>query len=292
MRTRACFIIVTSLIVLGSCGGGNSGSTGTPPASASPVGQPPATPTISGNNVAVLAGAQIGAQLEANSVLSKSISVSQPSTDIKVVQATLSRDSSTANLFYSVIELTNVSAQILCQITFNTVTYQTVGTGGTPGTAFISAGSVQGSDGFLSNGTMVKGCLEPGQSAFYLDGFPRYTTFTFEDISSVKIESVDVTVADHIANTKVMPLSYSVTGAGTSPAAVNISVQNQSSGDIQLSSVGSHYVLLDSNNSPLTWGTFLTDPIVLSLTPGTSVQLPGSIYFAGSSSSILIYLAF
>jgi len=279
-----------------ACGGGNSSNPGnTNNTGNTGPGGTTTTLNVSGNTFAVLSGEQVGNQIEDNAVLSKSLTFNQPSSDLQIERATISRDKSTNTLNYMAIEVTNISQQLLCGITFGDMAYEMTGMDGVPVTVYQTTGAVMGSIGEQADGTRVSGCLAPGQTGFVLDGFPQVNTFTYDNVSSVVISNVTVVVADHIAPITVMPLSYAITGtSATGSVIVNVSVQNKSGASETVNALASRYLLLDANGAPLTWGYIIndptTDPLTYNMTSGETVQMPGAIFFAGSAAKMLVML--
>jgi len=296
MSMRFILFVLCSAMLVVACGGGNSSNPGnTNNTGNTGPGGTTTTLNVSGNTFAVLSGEQVGNQIEDNAVLSKSLTFNQPSSDLQIERATISRDKSTNTLNYMAIEVTNISQQLLCGITFGDMAYEMTGMDGVPVTVYQTTGAVMGSIGEQADGTRVSGCLAPGQTGFVLDGFPQVNTFTYDNVSSVVISNVTVVVADHIAPITVMPLSYAITGtSATGSVIVNVSVQNKSGASETVNALASRYLLLDANGAPLTWGYIIndptTDPLTYNMTSGETVQMPGAIFFAGSAAKMLVML--
>ncbi len=296
MSTRFIFFVVFSSMLVVACGGGNTSNPGNPNNNGNTgPGGTPTTLNVNGNTLAILSGTQVGNQSEDNAVLSKSLAFNQPSSDLQIERATISRDKSTDTINYMAVEVTNISQQLLCQITLGNMSYQMTGTGGVPVTVYQTSETVMGDIGEQADGTRVSGCLTPGQTGFVLDGFPQVNTFTYDNVSSVAISNVTVVVADHIAPVTVMPLSYAITGtSATGNLIVNVSVQNQSGASETVNALASRYLLLDATGAPLIWGYLMndpaTDPLTYNMTSGETVQMPGAIFFAGSAAKMLVML--
>jgi len=274
------FVLCSSCMALSACGGGN-------------VGADAATNTTidstKGNNVALLTGPQLGNETENNADLSKPITVRQNSSDFEVSQATVTRDDTKGSYFYVTIQLTNISTQVLCETTLSNVEYQSVTNGITTNRALTSEGYLLGSYGKMASGIRRSNCLAPGQSGYFLDGIQDDGSFTFDELNTVDISSISVTVADKISTGQIAPESYSVTADSTGVTA-NVSVRNNTGYGAVIYSPGCRYILLDEHGMPLIWGYLLTDPTSADILPNGSLQISGGVSFTGSARKMVVYL--
>lgn len=281
MVLRIFLYVLCPCLLLCGCGGGGTpaGSTTAP------------SDTSLENNSALLSGAQLGNGTENNSDLSKSLTVTQSSTDFEIKQAKFSRDDTSGTIFYVALELKNVSTQILCEITLNNVQYQSVTNGAAQTLATTTQGYVLGNYGKMDNAVRHNGCLAPGQAGYFLDTFPKLNNFTFDDINAADIGRVDVVVADKLESTKILPQNFTVTPDAVGVTA-NVEVKNLTAFDALIYTPKCEYILLDAKGSPLIWGNFLTDPTTVDILSDDTQKMPGGIYFTGSSNKMVVYLVY
>jgi len=274
------FVLCSSCMALSACGGGNGGVDA-------------ATNTFAdsgtGNNAALLSGPQLGSETENNADLSKSVSVSQNSTDFEVRQATISRDDTLGSYFYVVIQLKNVSTQVLCDTTLSNITYQSVANGTTTNRASTTEGYLLGSYGKTAGDIPKSNCLAPGQSGYVLDGIQDDGSFTFDDLNSIDIAEVKINPADRISQAQILPQSYTVT-VDSNGVTANVSVRNKTDNDAVVYSPGCRYILLDEQDKPLIWGYLLTNPTTAAILSNGSLNMPGGVSFTGSARKMVVYL--
>jgi len=276
------FVLCPLCMLISACGGGGVGA-----------GSVSSTSVDSnmGNNSALLIGPQLGIESENNSDLSKPITVTQNSADFEIGHATITRDEIQGSFFYVTIQYKNVSTQVLCDITLSNIQYQSVTNGTTTNLASTSAGYVLGNYGKMNGGLRRSNCLAPGQTGYFLDGIQDDGSFTFDDLNSVDIADVGVTVTDKISDVQILPQSYTVT-VDSNGVTANVMVRNKTDYDYLIYSPGCKYILLDARGMPLIWGYFLTDPTTVDIPPNGSVTIPGGVYFAGSAKKMVVYLVY
>jgi hypothetical protein len=254
--------------------------------------EPAPKPFAAQNNSATLSGATVGTGTALLSTLRKTVEIKQieQHPDFEVGPAFVTKRSGGDSLVHSLIRVKNTSSRAYCHVKIGTLTWKDA-QGNVLGDGFIEF--IQGSVGtlkLLSSTSANSSCLGPGETGWHLDlltGSEKFDVSVFE----LKVEALKDEPGG--LDAKIIPTQYTLNNEGR----LSVTFKNEGSGSGYMvpDKSFSKYVLLDDDNSPLTWG-YLTENLspIGEIVPGQSgaVTESSSVTFAGTSKKVLVYIDF
>ncbi|HEX7004945.1 MAG TPA: hypothetical protein VF168_12240 [Trueperaceae bacterium] len=202
--------------------------------------------------------------------------------DLRLGTAYLTRFSDATEAIYLTLPVTNESAQTLCWIMADGISYR-------DGATELIADSfalLKGSVGRIGSGNLSNDCLGPGETGYLtgievpLDGDPAYWSL----VDNIQIGSLYANPGTLDQAGKLVPVDYEVDGTGV---LTTVTGQNQGSTTLYPGRY-SVYFLLDGAGAPLGW-SYLDEPASDGLTPGSSLVWTEGRLYEGTAAKLRVH---
>jgi hypothetical protein len=254
--------------------------------------EPAPKPYAPQNNSATLTGVTVGTGTALLSTLRRTVEIKEieQHPDFEVGPAYVTRRDGGDSLIHSLIRVKNTSSRAYCHVKIEILTWKDA-QGNVLGDGLIQF--IQGSVGTLTalgSTSANSSCLGPGETGWHLDS--KATSGAFDvSVFELKVEAVKDEPGG--LDAKLIPTQYTLDNEGK----LSVTFKNEGSGSGYMvpDKSFSKYILLDDDNSPLTWG-FLTKNLspIGEVVPGQSgaATAVSGVAFAGTSKKVLVYIDF
>ena len=248
------------------------------------------TPTqVEGNNAAVLRGDSLGSGAAASAELRKEVSVglNSEAADLEVGDAYLARENADTETFEWFVALTNTGEQTYCFVRAADIQFSD-GAGALleEGFNFIQGSIRVGANSDIYTDT----CLADGQTGYFFGTVPARDRQLYSVIDSIDIADITVQTGLSVPQASIVPQEYDL-ATSTSPPQLAVTVVNEGTAPARVLPE-SNYLLLDDDDSPLTWNFFGSLSWDGLMAADESRVLNDALVYSGSSKRLLVYVDF